>query len=565
VERQRTTILGHREREGAVGRQRAWRTALVAAVALIAGCASAGSARAYVIQGSAWPGHVITYHDAFAHDAPALNAAVRDWNHSGADVRFVAAPAGRAEVTIDELPPHFFPTITIPGIGTVSSDVLGYASLGRLSRDVLMPSPSRRYLYHGAHVWLLPIGARIREFGVPARMSEPEMARVAVHELGHVLGLGHNPHACAAMSPGLGLHCHGRHDWLGLCPDPLQPDDIRGAVALYGGHAPRGGTHLCPFAPPPGSVRALRAKPRSSSSDRVAVRWVNPPGLTLARRAFDAYSLGGKPTVESFEIHAAKQTCPKRGRDEVAAGVSGVHAGDATRTTVSLTPGTWCLAVQVLDLFGRPGAIARTHVTIAGPRLPVQRPVADFLAPISPVAGQPAAFEDESRAGSSPIRRWAWSFGDGSHSTAENPTHTYAQPGTYTVRLKVTDGSGRSGSSTQQVIVQAPEPPTAMFDGPDEATAGGDVLFGDESEAGSDPIASWSWSFGDGGTSTDESPDHVYEQPGTYTVTLTVTDADGMQSSSSQSITIDAGTEDDALAAPLDGPGPLVEPGLRLR
>jgi len=39
--------------------------------------------------------------------------------------------------------------------------------------------------------------------------------------------------------------------------------------------------------------------------------------------------------------------------------------------------------------------------------------------------------------------------------------------------------------------------------------------------------ASWSWSFGDGLTSTVQNPEHTYPNPGTYTVSLTVTDATG--------------------------------------
>lgn len=42
-----------------------------------------------------------------------------------------------------------------------------------------------------------------------------------------------------------------------------------------------------------------------------------------------------------------------------------------------------------------------------------------------------------------------------------------------------------------------------------------------------DGIASWSWDFGDGGTSTAENPDHEYSSPGPYDVTLSVTSTEG--------------------------------------
>src|SRR5213076_2900175 len=51
-------------------------------------------------------------------------------------------------------------------------------------------------------------------------------------------------------------------------------------------------------------------------------------------------------------------------------------------------------------------------------------------------------------------------------------------------------------------------------------------------------VASWSCSIGDGSTSTDQSPGHVYAAGGTYTVSLTVTDNKGTTNSKSQSVTL---------------------------
>jgi len=54
------------------------------------------------------------------------------------------------------------------------------------------------------------------------------------------------------------------------------------------------------------------------------------------------------------------------------------------------------------------------------------------------------------------ITGWAWNFGDGSTSTAQNPSHTYAAPGTYTVALIVTDSDGQTSSTSQSVAVSVP-------------------------------------------------------------------------------------------------------------
>lgn len=51
---------------------------------------------------------------------------------------------------------------------------------------------------------------------------------------------------------------------------------------------------------------------------------------------------------------------------------------------------------------------------------------------------------------------WHYTWGDGSSSTAQNPTHTYAADGTYTIRLTVTDGSGNTNTYTSDVAVAEP-------------------------------------------------------------------------------------------------------------
>ena len=53
------------------------------------------------------------------------------------------------------------------------------------------------------------------------------------------------------------------------------------------------------------------------------------------------------------------------------------------------------------------------------------------------------------------------------------------------------------------------------------------IHFTNQSTAGSSPITSYSWDFGDGNASTTQNPTHVYSAPGTYTVTLTVQAANG--------------------------------------
>ena len=67
------------------------------------------------------------------------------------------------------------------------------------------------------------------------------------------------------------------------------------------------------------------------------------------------------------------------------------------------------------------------------------------------------------------------------------------------------------------------------------------VMFTDESVPGDSDISSWSWDFGDGGTSTEQNPVHTYSVSGTYSVSLMVTDAIGLSDNVSGFVTVTDG------------------------
>lgn len=72
------------------------------------------------------------------------------------------------------------------------------------------------------------------------------------------------------------------------------------------------------------------------------------------------------------------------------------------------------------------------------------------------------------------------------------------------------------------------QPPTAQFTGvPTTVCLGSPVNFVNQSTNGGSPITQWAWDFGDGNSSTQTNPSHIYGAPGTYTVTLVVTASNG--------------------------------------
>jgi PKD repeat protein len=108
---------------------------------------------------------------------------------------------------------------------------------------------------------------------------------------------------------------------------------------------------------------------------------------------------------------------------------------------------------------------------------------------------------------------YAWDFGDENSSTEENPVHTYADAGTYTVILTAEAGSS-SATYQESVTVSAPAVVSAAYTFVAEELT---VSFTNTSTG----ATSYAWDFGDENSSTEENPVHSYADAGTYTVILT--------------------------------------------
>jgi PKD repeat protein len=140
------------------------------------------------------------------------------------------------------------------------------------------------------------------------------------------------------------------------------------------------------------------------------------------------------------------------------------------------------------------------------------------------------------------IRQYSWSFGDGYSALGSSAENTYAQAGSYTVRLDVTDDAGLDAVSEQTVTVVGTStdiPPTASFS---FSCSGLSCHFDGSGSSDSDgTIVAYQWDFGDYSGASVSAPtfDHTYLQAGSYSVTLRVIDT-GKQSATSgpQTVTV---------------------------
>ncbi len=116
---------------------------------------------------------------------------------------------------------------------------------------------------------------------------------------------------------------------------------------------------------------------------------------------------------------------------------------------------------------------------------------------------------------------YRWDFGDGTTSTAPNPTHLFPGSGSYTVELTVTDANGCSDSDIRFNYVDIGRPTAAFAADSTSATCPPlTVNFTDQSSA---DVVAWRWEFGDGSTSHLSNPAKIYTVPGDYDVRLIVT------------------------------------------
>lgn len=116
------------------------------------------------------------------------------------------------------------------------------------------------------------------------------------------------------------------------------------------------------------------------------------------------------------------------------------------------------------------------------------------------------------------VTNWNWNFNDGGTSTAQNPSHIYTNVGSFSPSL-----TAYSTHGTTPLLVTGPGMITVtntmlnVAANPSSGAVPLNVQFTSPSvDSGGNTVTNWNWSFGDGGTSTAQSPSHVYTSLGAF-------------------------------------------------
>jgi len=311
-------------------------------------------------------------------------------------------------------------------------------------------------------------------------ISSSTLAEIIAHEFGHTLGFGHSTDTSALMyasvSPG---------------GPSLRADDQVAARWLY----PNGSVAPPPAPTVPAAPSNLTATPSGSN---VILTWSDNATNETAQSIYLAVGSGAFSKVAD------------------------VAASQESATLTGFSAGTYRFYVIASNSAGNSPASNTASATVGAPSVTLG--AAFTWSPASPTTAQSVTFFNQSTG--SPTS-WQWSFGDGSFSSLQTPVKQYSVAGNYTVTLTVSRSGSASSSTTHVISVANAAPATppviaAFGFSPLSATTGQAVTFVDQSTGSP---TSWQWIFGDGFTSTQQSPSHVYAAPGTYTVTLNVANA----------------------------------------
>jgi len=181
-------------------------------------------------------------------------------------------------------------------------------------------------------------------------------------------------------------------------------------------------------------------------------------------------------------------------------------------------PGTYEVTLKVTSNQGSKGSISK-NITINN------KPKVDFISnSISGCSPFPVSFSDQSVTDDG--SQYLWDFGDFKLSAEKDPTHTFVENRSYTVKEIITTKGGCKDSLVKTSYITVLNVPIADFSN-SMACSNTLVNFSDNSTVLASKVTSWFWDFGDGSTANIQNPSHVFSKKGKYKLNLTATSSIG--------------------------------------
>jgi gliding motility-associated-like protein len=229
--------------------------------------------------------------------------------------------------------------------------------------------------------------------------------------------------------------------------------------------------------------------------------------------------------------------------------VTGTGSGDFdfSVTGSSYNGNPTYITVELVSITNTTHGCVNAALTSTASARVTPNPVAAFTAD-NACEDSVVVFNNRSSIAEGALASFKWYFGDGDSSLANSPTHKYAGPGTYTVRLVAVSDNGCTGEISKTVTVY--DDPIAAFTTAN-VCKNADLVLTDGSSVANGTITGWFWEFGDGTTSSAQNPTHRYAAAGNYDVTLTVTTNNGCSSSITREVTIYVLPEANFVATPV--------------
>jgi len=290
----------------------------------------------------------------------------------------------------------------------------------------------------------------------------------------------------------------------------------------------------------PGGTDYNNATPRS-----VSIRLV-PPGIILPPNGTPVPSFTyspSSPLAKSDVTFDGSLSSDSDGRIVSYAwnfGDGGQGSGQVVKHEYA-QPGSYTATLTVTDDRSQSASISKTVTVALTPA-----PKADFVvSPSSPAVNEKVFFNAAGSTASvgRTIVRYDWDYGQGRQDSGQLVWNIYSQAGDFTVVLTVTDDAGNKGTASKTVSVGTGGLKASFTYSPTTPTNGDTVFFNGTGSTGTNPITSYAWNFGDGGTAGGPTPSHVFTCTGstssvTFVVQLTIQDTVGNTGKTTTNVTV---------------------------